>query len=125
MLTGILFGILIIPVTLIVTILQGITSVFSTIVPDQVYNSIPTLISYLSYFEGIFPIDTLLFCVYSLAVFYIAYYTVKIILWAWGLVPFLGSSNITLPQTDNHKSSSQTRILTDHHKIRNVLRNRQ
>lgn len=112
MLTDILLTFIIMPLQIMSTILTGITSFFSSIVPNQIYSAIDTAISYLGYFNGIFPVDTLIFCIATLATFYTAYYTIKVILWLWGFVPFVGSGNVDLPRgntLDLRRSATNSR----------------
>lgn len=93
MITDVFLTILIIPINIFITTLQGITSVFDNIIPDQIFNSIQTVISYLGYFNGIFPIDTLIFCVATLINFHIAFYLFKILQYGISIIPFLGTNN--------------------------------
>lgn len=105
-----------IPLSIILAFLTGLTNFYSSIVPDGVYTSIQTLISYLGYFSGIFPVDTLVLCINFLINFFLAFYTVKIILYIWNLVPYLSTNNTqNLPSNNvlDLRSSENTRNTID------------
>lgn len=114
MIFDIIFILLLIPLNIIVTFLQGITNFFSAIVPDSVYNSINLLINYLGMFQGIFPIDTFLACTSTLMIFFGAFYTVKIALWVWSKIPYLGTPDtIAEGNVLDLRSSSNSRNTLD------------
>lgn len=91
MIVSLLFYLITGVLTIILSFLQGITLVFSSIVPNQIYTAIAAAVNYLGFFQGVFPIDTLIFCLSTLAIFFTAFYFVRIGLFVWSLVPFLGT----------------------------------
>lgn len=102
MLTDILLLIILIPLSVIMTLLTSISNIFLNVVPDGVFTTMSTFFSYLGYFNPVFPMDTFAECFLALTTFFYFYYTVKISFWAWSLIPWLGSSNINqLPTLSN------------------------
>lgn len=107
MLTDIFLLLVSIPLQVILAVLGGISSIFTTVVPDGVFTSINTLFGYLGYFNSVFPIDTFAECALALTTFFYFYYIVKIALWAWSLVPWLGNGHINQLPTLSDKAQQQ------------------
>lgn len=107
-----IFILCLVPLSIILVFLQGITAAFTNIIPDQLYNSVTTFIQYLAYLNPIFPIDTLLYCISTLAIFFTCLYIIKILLWIWSLVPYLGN-HVNLPKLrigeEEYKISSKSK----------------
>lgn len=95
--------------------MKAISDQFTTILPDELFEGVLTIISYFGYMNGVFPIDTLFFCLGVLCSFYIAWYTYKIAMWVWSMLPYIGKSEANQVPEGNvlnlHKGSSNARIL--------------
>lgn len=90
MIPDIFFVIVLIPLTVINTVLTAITAQFTNFIPDQIYTSITTLLSYLGILQGVFPIDTFFICLNTLLVFFLMMYTIKVAVFIWHFVPWIG-----------------------------------
>lgn len=115
MITDFLFLIIHLIFSVLFPILKAVSDQFSNLIPNSLYTSINTLVTYFGYFNGAFPVDTLFVCIGILMSFYIAWYTYKVFMWVWSLLPHIGKSEANqLPQgnvLDLHKSSSGSRVL--------------
>lgn len=77
--------------SLILNLIANFLSLIQYTIPPQIITSISALASLLNYFNGIFPIDTLFLCISFLITFYIFWYTIKVFLFAFSLIPWIGS----------------------------------
>jgi len=69
------------------------------ITPYLEFSKIDVVINYLiitplSYFSGIFDIETIIACLTVLAGYFAAYFTLKFMLWVYGYVPFIGKKDV-------------------------------
>lgn len=66
----------------------GYISSFTVV--QEISDSVTYFLSYLNYLSGILPINNILKALGTLILFYTAWYTVKIILWIFSLIPWFG-----------------------------------
>lgn len=105
MITDIFFIIIVIPIDIVLAFLQGLTNVFSNIVPDAVYNAFTFFIGYAKYFNGVLPVEQILLAVYTLCIFWSVLYMVRIVQWVMAHVPWIGG-NVQLPKVYQTKDNN-------------------
>lgn len=86
----ILFG------SLMLSLIAQLFSLLNFVIPSQIADSVIYFISFLAYVKPIFPIDTLMQSVGVVLSFYALIYVLKIILWAYAMLPWVGKE-IPLP----------------------------
>jgi len=74
----------------------------SLAIPQNIEDSIAYFAGYINYFRGFFPIDQLINVIIFYILFLTYFYTVKIILWGVGHIPWLGKHE-PLPKVGEHK----------------------
>lgn len=75
-----------------VALIQGALGLISITIPDQFINSIYFFTAKLSYLEGFLNIPDILSATGWFLTFTTYWYSVKVILWVFGLVPWFGKS---------------------------------
>lgn len=86
-------------------IIDGFAKLFSLInfaLPDEIIDSISYFLSYLKYMGFVFPINTLMAAFGTVLSFGCMYFTIKIMLWFWQFVPYLGRK-VHLPSENKFK----------------------
>lgn len=74
-------------------------SLLNFALPDSVSTSLNYMLGYFGYLKGVFPVDTL-FTVAGIGLtFLLLLYTVKLLLWAYSLIPFIGR-HVGLPSLE-------------------------
>lgn len=93
-----IFTIFLLFITAVIKIIIGFFSFASTLfsftVPLGFTNGINYFIGTLGYFNGIFPIDTLLLVISFIIGFLELYYFIKILIALWAIIPFIGRNFI-------------------------------
>ena len=82
------------------SLLQILSSIFGVIeffIPDAFSDAIAYVVSYLGYWQGIFPISTMLSAVATFVTFLTGYAIVKLVLWGYHLIPGIGKKT-SLPK---------------------------
>jgi len=74
----------------LLSVLNYFFSGLSFLIPNAVENSIVYLLGFLNYFGGIINVPALLTTISFLAGFYAIWYSVKIALWLYGFIPYIG-----------------------------------
>lgn len=82
-----------------VGLVSGAFGLISFVVPAGIQNSILFVFEQLEYIDVFIPLNTLMQVLGSFIAFLTAWYSVKIILWIYALVPWFGK-NTDLPKSD-------------------------
>jgi hypothetical protein len=95
---------------IITGILKVILSIFSGLtylLPQQIPNAFNLFFSYVRIGDGLFPfLSDILLALYTVLIVWILLYIVKIVLWAYSLLPFVGKK-ASLPQHQMIKNKSR------------------
>lgn len=80
----------------ILNIISYLLGGLGLLLPSQISNAITAVISYVWYFDGLFPVSALMSAFLSVLLVWIAMYGVKLVLWVLKFIPSV--NNIALPQ---------------------------
>jgi len=70
--------------------LAALLGTFTFLIPQSVFDSWTTLISYARIFNGVFPVDTLFSVLNTWITFITGFYTIRFSLWISEKIPFIG-----------------------------------
>ena len=91
-----------------ITVIYGLFDIFNLAIPNAITDGVTTFVGYLYMFEGVFPVSSLITSMVFISTVYFFLYVVKIGLWVFAFIPFIGKNN-PLP-TQNARMDSGGRV---------------
>ena len=88
-----------------ITVIYSVFGVINLAIPNGISNAVTTFVGYLYMFEGVFPVSSLITSMVFISTVYFFLYVVKIGLWVFAFIPFIGKNN-PLPTQNARMDSS-------------------
>lgn len=112
-------------VVLLIDAVKLILDAITFVIPQQIPNAFNLIFSYARLGDGIFPISDALLAISTVLMVWVLIYVIKILLFAWSLIPIIGKT-VNLPQhTTTTISQESIDDIGYYHQSNKVIHSRQ